>query len=120
MNRRTFFKVALGTIGVLLLDPIKVLSEKPQQTPKKDLDFKIEKTEVRAPSRQLKSKYACADAKIIDLVRIAYPTMLAHQICSVQPMTEATGQIFKIRYVTRPWYKRMFDRFRPFRPDRFA
>lgn len=125
MNRRTFFKVVLGTVGVLLLDPIKVLSEQPQSLPKQELDFKIDKVpvtptvhvrkdglEIKSDSSSELSEFIGKDAKIIDLVRISYPAMIAQQLCSVQPMTQSTGEIFKIRYVPKPWYKRMMDWFK--------
>mgnify|MGYP001167300975 CR=1 FL=1 len=120
MNRRTFFKVLFGTVAVLALDPFKVLAENPQPIPqKKELDFEIVKTPIepvvheRKPGLEITSDPSpFGDAKIIDLVRVAYPAMLADQICSVQPMTQQTGQIFKIRYVPKPWYQRMGNWFK--------
>jgi hypothetical protein len=123
VNRRTFLKVALGTVGVFLLDPFKVLSEQSQPLPKKEVDFEIEKTPItpkvhtRKDGLEIKTadptsfKELGSDARIIDLVRIAYPAMIAHQICSVQPLTEPTGQIFRLRHVrwyNRWWYRKWF------------
>jgi hypothetical protein len=123
VNRRTFLKVLIGTVAVLAIDPLKVLAEQPQQIPKKELDFEIERIPIksavheRKPGLEIKNApdaqiIVSKDAKIIDLVRISYPAMLAHQICSVQPMTQQTGEIFKIRYVPKPWYKRMGNWFK--------
>jgi hypothetical protein len=45
------------------------------------------------------------------LVSHAYnaPNLIAEQLLSVQPMTAETTQIFKIRYVERRWWKRVWN-----------
>jgi len=124
VNRRTFLKVLFGTAVVLSLDPLKVLAENPQQIPqKKELDFEIDKISInpvvheRKPGLEITTDPAALEelskqGTLIDLVRISYPAMLAHEICSVQPMTQQTGLIFKIRHVPEPWYKRMGNWFK--------
>lgn len=119
MNRRVFLKVLVGTVVVLTLDPLKVLAEKPRQIPERELDFEIEKIRIepvvhqRKPGLEIKSDpFPVKDAKIIDLVRIYYPALIAQQLCSVQPMTQNTGEIFKIRYMPKPWYQRIGNWFK--------
>lgn len=126
MNRRVFLKVLIGTVAVVALDPLKVLAEKLQQVPKKELDFEIKQTHIepithaRKPGLEIQTDPASKavlkelgeNNTIIDLVRISYPAMIAHELCSVQPMTQSTGQIFTVRYVPKPWYKRMGNWFK--------
>jgi hypothetical protein len=113
MNRRTFLKVLLGTAAVLVINPVKVLSENAPIAPVVD-KIPAVKMPVENPVVSVVSMTRI-EPRLIDIVKTHYPDMIAHQICSVQPMTAPTGQIFaqyvpmyRVRVHRLPWYKRVF------------
>ena len=64
-----------------------------------------------APANQTSSAIANWDPILISLVRRAMPSLIAYDICGVQPMTGPTGLIFamKARYATQSGTEALFN-----------
>jgi len=91
MNRRTFLKVLIGTVGAVILNPVKVLSDQapaPEPAPEYLADSLSQF--IGKPNTQENRN------RIIDIVRTAYPAVIAKELCSVQPMTAPAGKVFRL------------------------
>ena len=64
-----------------------------------------------APANSTSSAIANWDPILISLVRRAMPSLIAYDICGVQPMTGPTGLIFamKARYTTQSGTEALFN-----------
>ena len=49
--------------------------------------------------------------ELMKTVRIHLPDIIARQITEVQPMSNASGDIFRMVYVSPVWYKRYWQKF---------
>ena len=84
-----------------------VILENQERAMKEDAAFLSE----AAPQNQTGSGVANWDPILISLVRRAMPSLIAYDVCGVQPMTGPTGLIFamKARYVSQAGTEALFN-----------
>ena len=84
-----------------------VILENQERAMKEDADFLRE----AAPTNSTGSGVSNWDPILISLVRRAMPSLIAYDICGVQPMTGPTGLIFamKARYTSQAGTEALFN-----------